>query len=196
MASTEAQLLIFRHQVEEVIEEEPQTPNLKVSASVKFPQSEIFGVKLINGHATQAVLDITNQEPEPVGVAIIGGSLLQDAGDESVVLRNLTAARYQIEIPAGESETITYSFSTEMHPQDVRLQLVAVMKDAKDAFYTISVYNETVSVVEAPTSIFDPQMYVHNHPTLHPGLRAILPIIHIKRFPTRIIDHSILSIIL
>jgi hypothetical protein len=117
-------------------------------------------VKLINGHATQAVLDIKNEEPEPIGVSIIGGSLLQDAGDETVILRNLTASRYQIEIPAGESETVTYSFSTEMHPQDVRLQLVAVLRDTKNAFYTVAAYNETVTVVEAPTSIFDPQMYV------------------------------------
>ena len=26
--------------------EEPQTPNLKVSVSASFPQSEIFGIKL------------------------------------------------------------------------------------------------------------------------------------------------------
>ncbi|KAF2258291.1 hypothetical protein CC78DRAFT_537921 [Lojkania enalia] len=147
-------------QVEEVEEavEEPQTPNLKVSVSASFPQSEIFGVKLINGHATQAVLSIQNDEPEPVAVAIVGGSLVQDAGPTPQILRNLTAVRYSVEIPAGEAETVTYSFSTEMHPQDVRLQLIAVLKDSKDAFYTIAAYNETVSVVEAPTSIFDPQI--------------------------------------
>jgi hypothetical protein len=158
----------LHHQVESVEEiiEEPQAPNLKVSVSAKFPQSEIFGVKLINGHATQAVVDITNDESAPIGVAIIGGSLLQDAGAESHILRNLTAQRYQIEIPAGESESVTYSFSTEMHPQDVRLQLVAVLKDSKDSFYTVPVYNETVSIVEAPTSLFDPQMYVPSCQTL------------------------------
>ncbi|KAF2205664.1 hypothetical protein GQ43DRAFT_436797 [Delitschia confertaspora ATCC 74209] len=145
--------------VEEVQDENiAQTPNLKVSISTSFPQSEIFGVKLINGHATQAVLSITNDEPEPVSVTIIGGSLLQDAGHESQILRNLTAARYSTEIPAGESETVPYSFSTEMHPQDVRLQLVAILKDSKNAFHSLSAYNETVSVVEAPTSIFDPQI--------------------------------------
>ncbi|KAF2272654.1 uncharacterized protein EI97DRAFT_436740 [Westerdykella ornata] len=138
--------------------DEPQTPNLKISTSVKFPQSEIFGVKLINGHATQAVLDITNEEPEPVSLALIGGSLLRDGLEKPQIVRNLTAARYQIEIPAGEAETITYTFSTEMHPQDVRLQLVAVLQDKKQDFYTVSIYNETVSVVEAPTSIFDPQI--------------------------------------
>ncbi|KAJ4290468.1 Increased recombination centers protein 22 [Kalmusia sp. IMI 367209] len=143
--------------VEEVVEE-PQTPNLKVAITASFPQSEIFGVKLINGHATQARLSIDNQEPEPVTVAIVGGSLIKDAGAETHILRNLTGQRYGLEIPAGEEQTLTYSFATEMHPQDVRLQLVAVLQDKKNAFYTVSVYNETVSIVEAPTSIFDPQI--------------------------------------
>ena len=146
--------------MDESVAEPPQTPKLAVSVTAKFPQAEIFGVKLINGHATQAVLDITNEEPEPVGVAIIGGSLLQNTGADPQVIRNLTAQPYEIVIPAGESESVTYTFTTEMHPQDVRLQLVTVLRDSKDAFYTVSVYNETVSVVEAPTSIFDPQMYV------------------------------------
>ncbi|KAF1949828.1 hypothetical protein CC80DRAFT_529204 [Byssothecium circinans] len=143
--------------VEEVTEE-PITPDLKVSVSTSFPQSEIFGVKLINGHATQARLSINNEEPQPVSVSIVGGSLLDDAGDESRILRNLTAQRYSIEIPAGEEQTVTYSFSTEMHPQDVRLKLVAVIQDNAKAFYTVSAYNETVTIVEAPTSIFDPQI--------------------------------------
>ncbi|KAJ4356647.1 Increased recombination centers protein 22 [Didymosphaeria variabile] len=144
--------------VEEVVGEQAQSPNLKVSISASFPQSEIFGVKLINGHATQARLSIDNQEPEAVTVQIVGGSLIKDAGDQTHILRNLTGQRYGLEIPAGEEQTLTYSFATEMHPQDVRLQLVAVLQDKKSAFYTISVYNETVSIVEAPTSIFDPQI--------------------------------------
>ncbi|KAF2873613.1 hypothetical protein BDV95DRAFT_592955 [Massariosphaeria phaeospora] len=137
---------------------EPQTPNLKVSVSASFPQSEIFGVKLINGHATEARLSITNEEPQPISVAVIGGSLLRTDGGQPQILRNLTAKNYKIEIPAGAEETVTYSFSTDMHPQDVRLQLVAVLKDAKDSVYTVAVYNETVTIVEAPTSIFDPQI--------------------------------------
>lgn len=113
-------------------------------------------------------------------VALVGGSLLQDAGDQSHILRNLTAQRYGLEIPAGEEQTVTFSFSTEMHPQDVRLQLVAVLKDSKDAFYTVSVYNETVTVVEAPTSIFDPQMYAPSR-----SLKQML-----RRSPHRPSTHS------
>ena len=41
---------------------EPQTPNLNVAVSVSFPQSEIFGVKVVNGHATEARLSVTNNE--------------------------------------------------------------------------------------------------------------------------------------
>ncbi|OCK75640.1 hypothetical protein K432DRAFT_446565 [Lepidopterella palustris CBS 459.81] len=143
--------------VEEIDDDDFQTPNLKVSISASFPQSEIFGVKLINGHATQAVIEIANSEPAPVSVALVGGSLYSIEGTPQV-LRNLTGKRYNVEIPAGERESVTYSFATEMHPQDLRLQLVAVLKDDKDAFYTIQVYNETISVVEAPTSILDPQI--------------------------------------
>jgi hypothetical protein len=117
-------------------------------------------VKLINGHATKAILSITNNEPQPIGVSIVGGSLMQDASSNAQILRNLTAQKLNIEIPAGAEQTVPYSFSTEMHPQDVRLHLIAVLKDHKGAFFTVSVYNETVTVVEAPTSIFDPQMYV------------------------------------
>jgi hypothetical protein len=156
-------LLSQADKVDEVVEgEKAQTPNLKVSISASFPQSEIFGVKLINGHATQARLSIDNQEPQPITVSIVGGSLIKDAGDQTHILRNLTGQRYGLEIPAGEEQTLTYSFATEMHPQDVRLQLVAVLQDKKNNLFTLSAYNETVTIVEAPTSIFDPQMYARD----------------------------------
>jgi len=145
-------------QVEKVVEEEPQTLNLNVKVSVSFPQSEIFGVKLVNGHATEARLSINNNEPTPIGVSIVGGSLLEEQAGESRIVRNLTAQKYSIEIPAGAEETVPYTFTTELHPRDLRLQLVTVLKDSKNNFVTVPIYNETVSIVEAATSFFDPQM--------------------------------------
>lgn len=129
---------------------------MKISAS--FPQSEIFGVKLINGHATEARLSISNNEPKPIGVNIVGGSLLKEVNGEFQVLRNLTAQKYSIEIPAGAEETVPYTFSTEMHPQDLRLQLIAVLRNSENAIFTVAAYNETITIVERPNSIFDPQM--------------------------------------
>ena len=137
---------------------EAQTPNLNVKISASFPQSEIFGVKLINGHATEARLSISNNEPKPIGVNIVGGSLLKEVNGEFQVLRNLTAQKYSIEIPAGAEETVPSTFSTEMHPQDLRLQLIAVLRNSENDIFTVAAYNETITIVERPNSIFDPQM--------------------------------------
>jgi hypothetical protein len=130
---------------------------MKISTS--FPSSEIFGIKLINGHATQALLSITNDEPEAVNVNFIGGNLWSNvfAGGPQII-RNLTTTRYNVEIPAGQTDSISYNFATDLHPQDLRLNLAAVISDSEGTPYTLQAFNETVSVVEADTSIFDPQM--------------------------------------
>jgi len=148
---------------EEELEAPSTSPNIAVNISASFPNSEIFGVKLINGHATQAVVSVANHEPEPVKLLFVGGSLLSPSGvpgapDPPVIIRNLTATRYDVSIPAGESETLTYSFATEMHPQDLALNLAAVLQNAEGTVYTKQFFNEAISVVEAPTSFFDPQM--------------------------------------
>ncbi|TKA67601.1 hypothetical protein B0A49_04583 [Cryomyces minteri] len=146
--------------IEEEIEDPSQTPDLKVTVSASFPQSEIFGIKLINGHPTQAVLSFTNNELAPVTVGFVGGSLWtpDTPGQPTQIVRNLTSTRYNVEVPVGQSESLTYSFATELHPQDLRLNLAALVSDAKGSFYAVQAFNETVSVVEAPTSFFDPQI--------------------------------------
>jgi hypothetical protein len=45
-----------------------------------------------------------------------------------------------------------------MHPQDLTLNLAAVFQDNLGMLHTYPAFNGTVSVVEAPTSFFDPQM--------------------------------------
>lgn len=149
-------------QVEEIVEEEgadglPAQPDLKVQVSASFPQAEIFGVKLVNGHATQAVVSINNNEPEPVVVRAIGGALLDPASAD--IVRNLTVVKYNVEIPSGHNQSLTYNFATELHPQDLTLFLSAIVDRGQFA-YQVPAFNGTVTVVEAPISIFDPQMYV------------------------------------
>lgn len=131
-----------------------------MSVSASFPASEIFGVKLVNGHATQAVLSFNNEEPGPVFVNFIGGSLFTPSYDPegSRIVRNLTASKYAVEIPAGEKQTVSYNFLTDMHPQELRLNLAAVLSDSDGAYYTLQAYNGTVNLVDPDTSIFDPQM--------------------------------------
>ena len=64
-------------------------------------------------------------------------------------------------MPAGGRQEFTYTFAEELHPQELRLGLVAFLQNSEGAMFTKMVFNETVSVVEAPVSFFDPQMYVH-----------------------------------
>ena len=119
-------------------------------------------MKLVNGHPTQALLSFSNDETTPVNVAFIGGSLWgpnpKDQGQTSIIIRNVTSTRYNVQIPPGESESISYSFATELHPQDLRLNLVAVLTSDVGAVYTLQAYNETVSIVEPDASFFDPQL--------------------------------------
>lgn len=146
--------------VDEELESPSTTPNLAVHASVSFPSSEIFGVKLVNGHPTQALMSFTNDESAPVTVAFIGGSLWTPSFDPqgSRIVRNLTTTRYNVEIPAGQKESLSYSFATDLHPQDLRLNLAAVISDSEGTYYNLQAFNETVSVVEPDSSFFDPQL--------------------------------------
>jgi hypothetical protein len=128
--------------------------------STSFPASEIFGVKVVNGQPTEAHVSFSNEESEPVLVNLIGGSLwsLDTPEQPGQVVRNLTTARYNLQVAPGQKESLTYTLSTEMHPQDLRLHLAAAVSNDAGSLFTVSAYNETISVVEPDTSIFDPQM--------------------------------------
>ncbi|KIW03691.1 hypothetical protein, variant 2 [Verruconis gallopava] len=104
---------------------------------------------------TSQVLTFNNKETEPVRVQIVGGSLWDIKAD--TIVRNLTAIPYNVEVPAGSEQSLTYNFATELHPQDLRLYLAALVTKGEMGFQ-VSAYNGTVSVVEAPLSFFDPQM--------------------------------------
>lgn len=147
--------------IEEEIDAPAKTPTLDVAVRATFPQSEIFGIKLINGRATQAVVSVSNNEAAPVTVAGIGGSLWtvdSNIAGASQLVRNLTTVRYDVAIPAGEKESLSYAFVQDIHPTDLRLHLAAIVRDEKGIFYTLQAFNETVSVVEPETSLLDPQI--------------------------------------
>ncbi|KAI9736591.1 MAG: hypothetical protein M1835_003321, partial [Candelina submexicana] len=96
----------------------------------------------------------------PVKVAFVGGSLWTPLNDPQGTrqVRNLTTTKYNVEIPAGEKESLSYHFATELQPQDMRLSLAAILSDSKGAYHTVQAFNETVTIVEPETSIFDPQI--------------------------------------
>lgn len=112
------------------------------------------------------MLDFKNNEAESVLVALVGGRLttlqaLPEGAHASMgIVRNLTNVKYGVEIPAGETQSLPFTFSMDMNPQELRLQLVAMVQNQKGELFQMQAYNGTVSIVEAPTSFFDPQVYV------------------------------------
>ncbi|KAI0201075.1 hypothetical protein F4808DRAFT_460278 [Astrocystis sublimbata] len=143
-----------------------ESPEVKLNAEIvaTFPEADIFGVKLVNGRPTKAVVDITNNEDQPIQVAFLGGQLMTpgelspDVPAYAAVIRNLSTVQYQATIPAGEKQSLPYSFVLDMQPQDVRLHLIGVVSSASNQIFSIGVYDEVVSIVEAPTSFLDPQI--------------------------------------
>lgn len=141
-------------------------PPFDVSVTASFPSAEIFGPKIINGQGTHALLDITNNEGAPITLVMVGGMLSRPETDlkagahaSSLIVKNLTTTKYTVEVPAGAKESLPYTFTTDLQPADLQLSLMAIFTDNKGNVRQVPAFHDTVSVVEAPTSFLDPQMY-------------------------------------
>ncbi|KAH6606351.1 translocon-associated [Trichoderma cornu-damae] len=142
------------------------SPPAALNANIRttFPDSDILGVKLVNGRATTALIEVTNNEDGPVQIVFANGALWtaeelpEDAPAYLGIVRNLTAVQYSLEIQAGETKSIPYSFVLDMMPQDVRLRLIAIFTNTKGDIFQVSAYDGETSIVEAPTSFLDPQI--------------------------------------
>lgn len=144
---------------DEEVDTPSTSPNLNVFVSASFPDSEIFGIKLINGKPTDASLSFSNEETEPITVQFVGGSLWTPDFDVSGsrIVRNLTTKQYAVEIAPGEKQSLPFTFQTNMHPQELRLNLAAMISQ-EQTYYTVQAFNGTVAIVDPDTSLFDPQM--------------------------------------
>lgn len=146
-------------------EEEAAAPApLKATIRATFPDAELLGLRLVNGKPTRAVLEVTNHDEGPIQVAFVSGALSSDkalppdAPAYRSIVHNLTASEYNLAVAAGESAQVPYAFALDLQPQDVRVQLTALVTDAKGGIFPVTAYNGTASIVEAPTSFLDPQI--------------------------------------
>ena len=140
-------------------------PKLNITLRVSFPDAsnELASVgpgnpslKLVNGIPTRVSFDLTNLEASPIFVEAVGGSLWDSGKD--VAVRNLTSKKLGgVVVPQDQKLEIPYEFVNEMHPREILLNLAMVLR-FEGEIVTVTAYNQTVAVVEAPTSLLDPQL--------------------------------------
>jgi hypothetical protein len=141
-----------------------EVANLDADVKTTFPEADIFGVKLVNGRPTKALIEVVNREKEVIQLALVAGALhstqalSNDAPAYQSILRNLTASQYNLRVEPGETKSVPFAFALDMQPQDVRLQLFAVLMSAQGAIQQVEAYNDSAAVVEPPTSFLDPQI--------------------------------------
>ncbi|KID98268.1 signal sequence receptor alpha chain, partial [Metarhizium majus ARSEF 297] len=142
----------------------PKTPDLAAVVKTTFPDSDILGVRLINGRPTKALVEITNKEDAPIQISVLAGvlatakTLPEGTPAYQGIIRNLTVVQYNHAIEAGETKSFTYSFALDMQPQDVKLQIAAVITNANGDMYQVQAHDGLAAIVEAPTSFLDPQI--------------------------------------
>ncbi|RPA93520.1 hypothetical protein L873DRAFT_51198 [Choiromyces venosus 120613-1] len=137
---------------------------LNVTLQVTFPgvSNELNvgpgnpSVRLVNGIPTHVSFNLVNFEASPIFVEAVGGSLW-DAGKD-VAVRNLTSKQLGgVEVAHGQKVEIPYEFVNEMHPREILLNLAVILR-YEGEIVTVTAYNQAVAVVEAPTSLLDPQL--------------------------------------
>jgi len=139
---------------------------MNITVDVTFPDdapaaaSQNAPVIIVNGVPKKVNVAVVNYEEETIGVQFLGGSLwdLETGGN----VRNLTQQVLAVELPKGQKADLPYTVLVDMHPKDLRLNLQMVLRSGEQRLATATAYNSTVSIVEQPMSLLDPQLYVYN----------------------------------
>ena len=119
---------------------------------------------IVNGIPKKVNVAIVNYEEDTIGIQFLRGSLWDLETGANV--KNLTQQRMGIELPKGQKADLPYNILVDMHPKNLRLNLQMVLRSSEQKLATATAYNGTVSIIEQPMSLLDPQLYVYNTQTI------------------------------
>ncbi|KZO96630.1 hypothetical protein CALVIDRAFT_536996 [Calocera viscosa TUFC12733] len=129
-------------------------PDVKVAAT--FPDGNPFGL-VVNGQKNEMSIAIENASPSNISLVSFGGSF-HDAVTEAF-LRNTTARSVAgVVVPAGGKLTLPYVFHSEFKPKDLKLHLWVDYLEGENK-WRASAFEGIVTIVEPPSSLFDPVMW-------------------------------------
>lgn len=139
------------------------TRNMNITVDVTFPDETAAGagsptgpVIIVNGIPKKVNVAIVNHEEGTIGIQFLGGSLLDPVTLASV--KNLTQQALGVELLKGQKADLPYNILVDMHPKELLLNLQMIMRTPEQKLITATAYHSTVSIVEQPMSLLDPQL--------------------------------------
>ncbi|RPB29918.1 hypothetical protein L211DRAFT_844817 [Terfezia boudieri ATCC MYA-4762] len=136
--------------------------NMNISVDVTFPDdapaatSQNAPVVIVNSIPKKVNVAVVNHEKKTIGIQFLGGSLWDLETNANV--RNLTKQVLAVELLKGQKANLPYTILVDMHPKHLRLNLQMILRSSEQKLVTATAYNSTVSIVEQPMSLLDPQL--------------------------------------
>jgi len=135
--------------------EEAEVTFPDVHAQASFPEDNPFH-HVVNGERNNINIKVDNKSDKNVTVVSIGGSVHNPSS--GTIIKNLTAVSYgAIPLFSGTGIALPYVFNSEFKTGELHLRLWVEYVAGEAVFRTLA-FEESVTIVEPPTSIFDLKM--------------------------------------
>ncbi len=113
-------------------------------------------------------MEITNHEDAPIRLSLLAGALVnpqplpEGTPAYASIVYNLSRASYEgvkdSVVEPGQTRGYPYNFALDLQPRDVALEVMAIITNDAGQMFQIGAHSGPASIVEAPTSLLDPQM--------------------------------------
>nr|ODN88237.1 hypothetical protein L203_02845 [Cryptococcus depauperatus CBS 7841] len=128
-----------------------------VAVSATFPESNVFG-NVVNGEKNNILLHLANSGSKNYTLVSASASY-HDINNHWALVKNATALKYDVPLFAGSNFSAPYTMYSEFRPQEMGLTvLVNLAENGSKDIHTLTAFNRTVSIVEAPASWIDLQL--------------------------------------